>query len=121
VDYLFTGNFWQHPRDFMTQLRPQSPELAAYRGWVVGAGWPAALEQGLLAPGVEAMLRPPVPYPRLPELYTAASVVLDDSNHVTKAWGSVNSRVFDALAAGVLVVTNGRIGRTYSVTACPVL
>jgi hypothetical protein len=49
-----------------------------------------------------------VPYTRLPELYRAARVVLDDSNHVTKHWGSVNSRVFDALATGTLVVTNGR-------------
>jgi hypothetical protein len=36
--------------------------------------------------------------------------VIDDANHVTLPWGSVNSRVFDALASGTLVVTNGALG-----------
>jgi GT2 family glycosyltransferase len=31
---------------------------------------------------------------------------IDDANHVTKEWGAANSRVFDALAAGCLVITN---------------
>ena len=36
--------------------------------------------------------------------------MLDDANHVTAPWGSVNSRVFDALASGCLVITNGELG-----------
>ena len=37
-------------------------------------------------------------------------IVIDDANHVTAPWGSVNSRVFDALAAGALVISNGHLG-----------
>ncbi len=37
-------------------------------------------------------------------------VVIDDANHVTEPWGSVNSRVFDALSSGALVITNSRRG-----------
>jgi hypothetical protein len=73
-----------------------------------------------------------VPYSRLPEvanrlsplhlltptdllscavqIYCSTKIVIDDANHVTLPWGSVNSRVFDALACGALVITNGRLG-----------
>ena len=37
-------------------------------------------------------------------------IVVDDANHVTSPWGSVNSRVFDALSSGALVVSNGLLG-----------
>ncbi len=37
-------------------------------------------------------------------------IVVDDANHVTAPWGSVNSRVFDALASGAMIVSNGEIG-----------
>ncbi len=36
--------------------------------------------------------------------------MVDDANHVTKPWGSVNSRVYDALATGALPLTNGILG-----------
>lgn len=45
-------------------------------------------------------------YANLPHVYRQAAIVIDDANHVTKAWGSANSSVFDALAAGCLVITN---------------
>lgn len=32
--------------------------------------------------------------------------MIDDANHVTRDWAAANSRVFDALAAGCLVITN---------------
>jgi hypothetical protein len=41
------------------------------------------------------------------KLYKDAKIVIDDANHVTKPWGSINSRVFDATSAGALVITNG--------------
>jgi glycosyltransferase involved in cell wall biosynthesis len=40
------------------------------------------------------------------DVYASCNVVIDDSNFVTATWGSLNSRVFDALAAGSVVVTN---------------
>jgi hypothetical protein len=107
VDFVFTGNYWNHSRDIMRQFQPDAPSLAPHRGWIVGSGWREAMNAGLISSEFEDMLRPPVPYRRIPEVYAAAKVVLDDSNHVTKQWGSVNSRVFDALAMGVLVITNG--------------
>ena len=51
-----------------------------------------------------------VPYPELPTIYQNHRVLVDDANHVTKQWGSVNSRVFDAIAAGCLPITNAEIG-----------
>lgn len=36
--------------------------------------------------------------------------MIDDANHVTEPWGSVNSRVFDALVSGALVISNGKLG-----------
>ena len=34
----------------------------------------------------------------------------DDANIATKKWGSVNCRVFDSLALGIDVITNGIVG-----------
>ena len=39
-----------------------------------------------------------------------SGLVVDDANHVTRSWGSVNSRVYDALATRTLVITNGMVG-----------
>jgi spore maturation protein CgeB len=36
--------------------------------------------------------------------------VLDDFNWTTVGWGAVNSRVFEAIAAGALPVTNSKRG-----------
>ena len=48
----------------------------------------------------------PVHFFELPKVYWGASIVLDDSNWTTVGWGAVNSRVFEAIAAGALPVTN---------------
>jgi O-antigen biosynthesis protein len=45
------------------------------------------------------------------QIYRSSLLTIDDANHVTEPWGSVNSRVFDALSSGSLVLTNGKIGR----------
>ena len=44
------------------------------------------------------------------DVYSSSKIVIDDANPVTAPWGSVNSRVFDAVAAGRLVVSNGILG-----------
>jgi glycosyltransferase involved in cell wall biosynthesis len=46
----------------------------------------------------------------LPSLYASASIVLDDHNHTTQPFGNVNSRVYESLACGTLVVTNASLG-----------
>ena len=49
-------------------------------------------------------------YSKLPEVYASTKIVIDDANNATKKYGAVNSRVFDALACGALVITNGENG-----------
>ncbi|MEE3418522.1 MAG: glycosyltransferase, partial [Methanosphaera sp.] len=51
-----------------------------------------------------------VHYEDMPKVYSSCKIVIDDANHVTKEWGSVNSRVFDSISSGKLVVTNGTKG-----------
>ena len=46
----------------------------------------------------------------MPKVYSSCKIVIDDANHVTKKWASVNSRVFDTLSSGRLVITNGTEG-----------
>ena len=103
ADYVFTGNYWDAPREFMS-FNPQN--LSEFKGVVIGANWHRA-------PVSEAwldMVHGEVPYRLMPEIYRSSKIVIDDANHVTKPWGSVNSRVFDALACGTLVLTNGVLG-----------
>ncbi len=46
-------------------------------------------------------------------------IVIDDANHVTEPWASVNSRVFDSLACGTLVLTNGKAGVSEILSVVP--
>ncbi|MBA2441853.1 MAG: glycosyltransferase [Rubrobacter sp.] len=46
----------------------------------------------------------------MPKVYSSAKLVIDDTASPTLPYGAVNSRVFDALAAGTPVVTNCRAG-----------
>jgi len=49
-------------------------------------------------------------YFALPSLYTQASIVLDDHNHTAQPFGNVNSRVYESLACGAVVITNASVG-----------
>lgn len=99
-DYCFTGNFWNVPREMMTWLRP---ERLPFTFALYGHHW----EQ---FPEFKEYYRGAVNYEQLPEIYRSTKIVIDDANTATKAWGSVNSRVFDAIASGALVITNGTLG-----------
>lgn len=98
LDYVFTGHFWQTSRDIVDALLSLPPH---YRGAIYGKNW----EQ---VPALAHLHHGFVPYEQIHEVYRQAVIVIDDANHVTKAWGAANSRVFDALAAGCLVITNSR-------------
>lgn len=100
-DYCFTGSNWQFEREIATLLNPQ--ELPGYKFVVFGSGWETDPRLGAYSKGF-------VPYAKMPAVYASTRIVVDDANHVTREWGSVNSRVFDALAAGALVISNGEIG-----------
>ncbi|MCW8925544.1 MAG: glycosyltransferase [Xanthomonadales bacterium] len=98
-DYCFTGSYWGSPREIENLDPAKIPhEFALY-----GQGWEKH-------PQFAGCYRGSLPYGELPAVYASTKILVDDANHVTKPWGSVNSRVFDALAAGVLVITNGEIG-----------
>lgn len=96
LDYVFTGSYWQSERDVVAALAAVPHGL---RGAVYGKHWDQVPELSHLNQGF-------TPYEQLPKVYQQAAIVIDDANHVTKAWGAANSRVFDALAAGCLVITN---------------
>lgn len=96
LDYLFTGSYWGADRDITSALGALPQKLS---GAIYGKNWQAHSHLAKLDRGF-------VRYEDLPNIYRQAAIVIDDANHVTKAWGAANSRVFDALAAGCLVITN---------------
>lgn len=99
-DYVFTGSYWGAPREIIDFIEPDS---LPYNFKIFGANWDKI-------PKFSANFKGFVNYNEMPDIYRNTRIVIDDANHVTKPYGAVNSRVFDALAAGRLVVTNGVIG-----------
>ena len=98
-DYCFTGSFWGAPR----HIESLDPSKLPYTFALYGAGWENHKQ-------FEDNLKGSLPYEMLPAVYASTSILIDDANHATKPWASVNSRVFDALATGTLVITNGVTG-----------
>ena len=96
ADLSFTGHFWGDAREAVHQLDPATLDA---RFAIYGHGWDED-------PGFAPYWRGPVPYQELPRVYGSAKLVIDDSHPVTRVWDSLNSRVFDATAAGALVLTN---------------
>ncbi len=100
-DVLFTGSHWGAERGVATAL----PALAAagLRVHVHGRGWEGVAD---MAP----LLRPYLPYDRLAAAYASAGVVVDDTAHHARPYGAVNSRAFDAIAAGAVLVSDNEAG-----------
>lgn len=98
-DFVFTGSYWNAEREIVGALAALPKSL---KGAIYGKNWEKV-------PQLRDLTRGFVPYEQLPNVYRNTKIVIDDANHVTKPWGSVNSRVFDALAAGCLVVTNSSL------------
>ncbi len=94
ADVVFTGNYWNRRRDIQA-LRVRDGEVLR----VFGKGWDDIPE---LSPHANGTLA----YERLPAAYSSAKVVVDDTALHTLPYGAVNSRVFDALACGTVVLTN---------------
>ncbi|HEX8609674.1 MAG TPA: glycosyltransferase [Telluria sp.] len=99
-DVTFTGSYWGHERE---AIGLQDLERGRYQFAIYGHGWQDR-------PDWKANWRGAVPYAALPGIYNSTKIVLDDSHPVTRDWNSLNSRVFDALASGKLVLTNCRGG-----------
>jgi GT2 family glycosyltransferase/spore maturation protein CgeB len=97
---LFVGNYWHQPREIIPALRLAGPEHDIR---LHGAHWEDVPELAVTTQG-------PLNYELLPVAYSSVNVVIDDTAGPTKPYGAVNSRVFDALATGTLVVTDNVIG-----------
>jgi O-antigen biosynthesis protein len=99
-DVCFTGSFWGAQRDIINNL---DPRLLPFNIKFFGAGWDKIEQFKNVAYGS-------IEYACMPSVYASTKIIIDDANSVTKEWGSVNSRVFDAISANRLVVTNGALG-----------
>ncbi len=99
-DYCFTGSYWNDPREIMEFLEPES---IPYKFNLYGKNWEKVDKFKKYYKGF-------INYSDIPKVYASTKIVIDDANIATKDFGAVNSRVFDALASGTLVLTNGEIG-----------
>lgn len=98
-DYVFTGSYWDAPRD----IERIDPAAIGLRFALFGKNWENH-------PHFRAYCKGFVPYHAMPRIYNQSRILVDDANSATKEWGSINSRVFDALASGILVITNSAAG-----------
>ncbi|MDC0948685.1 glycosyltransferase [Gammaproteobacteria bacterium] len=94
-----TISWWGQPRQFAEAIDPDALD-APFE--LYGHGW----DKTHLAPWHKGQ----IPYEQLLPVYRRVKLVIDDANHVTREWGSVNARVFDAIGAGALPLTNGEVG-----------
>ena len=99
-DYCFTGSYWDAKREIIDCL---NPAMMQYKFNLYGANWEKIQKLSGYMIGF-------VNYKDMPKVYSSTKIVLDDANHVTKEFGSVNSRVFDSTASGKLIFTNGTKG-----------
>lgn len=100
-DYIFTGNNWGKARDIQNCL---TPDELPYKFGVYGKDWDQVPN---FAPYNQGFAN----YSKMPSIYASTRLVIDDAvAGITKPYGSVNSRVFEATAAGSLVLSNGIIG-----------
>ena len=98
-DVCLAGNRFGK-REIEDQL---DPEALGAKLRILGTGWEKVKA---LAPYCGGHL----PYAEMPKVYRSTKIVLDDATASTQESGSVNSRVYDALAAGCLVLTNNARG-----------
>lgn len=98
-DYCFTGGYFGVSRDIQFDL---DPSAIKGKGLVFGKNWRGT--------GLEPISVGPVDYSEMPAVYASSRIVIDDGVFATGPWASCNSRIFDALAAGCLVVTNNDKG-----------
>lgn len=99
-DYCFTGSYWDDPRDIMEMLEPAT---LPYTFKLFGENWENFDKFQDYYQGF-------IDYSHMPQIYASTRIVIDDVNRGAKNYGAVNSRVYDALACGTLVITNGAIG-----------
>lgn len=100
-DYTFTGNYWHNHREITSLLNPT--DYPEWKFKVFGKNWE---KNKILKQHTAGHIN----YSEIPKVYASTKIVIDDANQATKKFGSLNSRVFDAIASGKLVITNNKIG-----------
>jgi GT2 family glycosyltransferase/spore maturation protein CgeB len=98
--YAFIGSYFNSKRELAEWL---DPRLLEYEFRLFGHGWENH-------PRFNRYSKGPLRYHEVFNVYDDCDLVIDDANIATKKWGSVNSRIFDSLAMGVPIITNGREG-----------
>lgn len=99
-DYCFVGSYWYNRREIIDCLDPRE---IPFNFALYGANWKKF-------PQFQNAYRGQVKYTEIPHIYASTKIAIDDANSVTKSWGSANSRIFDAIASGALVISNGQLG-----------
>ena len=102
TEVAFVGSHFGRDRDIAIAL----PVIAGrgVRVGVWGKGWSDV-------PGVGPLEHGQLAYERVPIVYRSTRIVVDDAvEGTTRDLGMMNSRVFDALASGALIVTNNVVG-----------
>ncbi|HEX7474286.1 MAG TPA: glycosyltransferase, partial [Candidatus Limnocylindrales bacterium] len=100
-DAVFVGSDWGEERGVASALPALAASGRTVRLW--GRNWESDPRVADLSGGI-------LDYDDVPSAYASARVVVDDTASPTKPYGAVNSRVFDALAAGTIVVTDNDVG-----------
>jgi spore maturation protein CgeB/GT2 family glycosyltransferase len=95
ADVIFNGSFAGADRDLTAEFAEKELPFS-FR--VFGSGWEGSALERYSSGFVE--------YESMPDLYASAKIVIDDANTSARKWGGTNSRVFDALSAGCLIITN---------------
>ncbi|MFK8020919.1 MAG: glycosyltransferase [Pseudomonadales bacterium] len=98
-DYCFTGSYWNVKRE----IEDFDPSSLPFDFALYGQGWEKHKQFSKHYRGF-------LNYAELPAVYAGTKLLVDDANHVTRPWASVNSRVFDGIAAGAMVISNGESG-----------
>lgn len=96
LDAVSTINYWGNERELCRYCDPGD----------IGLQFFGVLEANNLDLPIAKYYRDPINYFDLPKLYNSARVCVDAFNDVTKPYGQINSRVYEALACGLPVVTS---------------
>lgn len=95
-DVVFTGSYHGAVRGAVAMM---NLENATYNFAIYGYNWEK------YSPFVRYS-RGSLRYDLLARAYASSKLVIDDSHPVTREWNSLNSRIFDAIACGKVVITN---------------
>lgn len=99
-DYIFAGNDWHDEREISEIL---NPDEIPYKFKIYGKRWQNFENLEKYNMGHQL-------YEIMPEVYASTKIIIDDATDLTEVPSGVNGRIFDGLASGKLVITNGEIG-----------